>query len=388
MEDIVQYIISFLLYGDNEHTSLIGYTNDPAEWDKYELVILPNGHLGKDWVMPYLSTPTRERKFITPDLVYNTAFFISRAEELINTKRDEHGRFAAKDSILGEQNRLMIPVIDEYARFTIKALERVLGEKEQPCPVTLPKNGFSDIYLTHDIDTIEHYRHLRGFVGGLFRGQWAQACNALKELKRDPAYTFPWIVEQDKKAAQATPVYFVKDTPGYGYDYPQYNLHGKDYQRLQQLLKQNNALIGWHSSYYGEFPTNIAVPHNLHRSHYLNGDIDTMQRLIDCGVTDDFTMGFADQAGFRLQTTRPVKWLNPKTMQLTSLTLHPLTVMDVTLSEEKYMHLNEDEAYFYCQRLFEKVWQNSGELTLLWHNTSINPNTYHKNLYPKLLQLI
>jgi hypothetical protein len=113
-----------------------------------------------------------------------------------------------------------------------------------------------------------------------------------------------------------------------------------------------------------------------------------MQQLVEMGVKDDFTMMFADQAGFRLQTTRAVRWINPMTWQLTELTLHPLTVMDCTLSHTHYMGLSEDEAYFECQRLFEKIHQNAGEVVLLWHNTIINNETYHKSLYPKVLELL
>ena len=113
-----------------------------------------------------------------------------------------------------------------------------------------------------------------------------------------------------------------------------------------------------------------------------------MQELVDMGVTDDFTMMFPDQVGFRLQTTRAVRWINPKTMTLTNLVLHPLTVMDCTLSNAHYMNLNEDEAYFECQRLFEKVHQNAGELVLLWHNTIVNHEGFHRSLYPKLLNLL
>jgi hypothetical protein len=113
-----------------------------------------------------------------------------------------------------------------------------------------------------------------------------------------------------------------------------------------------------------------------------------MQQLVEMGVKDDFTMMFADQAGFRLQTTRAVRWINPMTWQLTELTLHPMTVMDCTLSHEHYMGLSEDEAYFECQRLFEKVHQNAGEVVLLWHNTIINNESYHKTLYPKVLELL
>ena len=110
-----------------------------------------------------------------------------------------------------------------------------------------------------------------------------------------------------------------------------------------------------------------------------------MQALADAEFTDDFTMCFADQAGFRLQTSRAVRWINPKTMKLTSLTLHPLTVMDCTLSNDNYMNLTEDEAYYFCQRLFDKVKQNNGDLCLLWHNSIFAQVGYHKSLYQLIL---
>jgi hypothetical protein len=75
-------------------------------------------------------------------------------------------------------------------------------------------------------------------------------------------------------------------------------------------------------------------------------------------------------------------------MQLTHLVLHPMAVMDCTLSNVNYMNLSEDEAYFECQRLFEKIYQNAGEVVLLWHNTSVTQEGYHRSLYPKLLNIL
>ena len=72
-----------------------------------------------------------------------------------------------------------------------------------------------------------------------------------------------------------------------------------------------------------------------------------MQALVAAGITDDYTMGFADKAGFRLQTTRPVRWLDPVTFELTDLVLHPLTVMDTTLASEQYMHLDEEQDFYH-----------------------------------------
>ena len=389
MKEIVDYIIQFLLYGNVEAAKQVGYTANEAEWQNYRVVIVPNGQLGKEIVMPEFSEAKGERLeakgteqptwIIRTDIVYNTFFFISRAEEVINTQRDEHGRFLAKYSILGQNNRLMIPTVDEYARMLMKLLD-----------LPLPTPSFSQIYLTHDVDTIAHYRHLRGAIGGIVRGEWRKVMASLRDIHNDPAFTFSWLIAQDKKVEGAERIYFVKDTMGKGYDYPQYKLDGKDFETAEQLIENSGAKIGWHGSYYGGDKTNrlLGDKAGLHRSHYLRCSIDQMQRLAEVGVTDDFTMMFPDQVGFRLQTTRPVRWINPKTMQLTDLVLHPLTVMDCTLSNSNYMNLNEDEAYFECQRLFEKIHQNAGEVVLLWHNTTPAGNMYHRSLYPKLLEII
>jgi hypothetical protein len=316
-------------------------------------------------------------------VIYNTFFYISRAEELLVNDRDEHGRFLAKHSMLGKKNRLMIPLIDEYSRAMIKLLD-----------LPLPEPGFSHIYLTHDVDSIAYYRHLRGAIGGILRGRAKQVLAARRDIHNDPAYTFSWLVSQDKKVESAQSIYFIKDTPGKGKDYPQYPLHSADFAELKRLLEGSGAQLGWHSSCYSitssphRLITSSPDSLTLHRSHYLCCSIDKMQQLVDMGVKHDFTMMFADQVGFRLQTTRAVRWINPKTMTLTDLVLHPLTIMDCTLISNNYMHLSEDEAYFECQRLLDKIYQNSGEVVLLWHNTNTTENSYHHSLYPKLLKLI
>ena len=127
------------------------------------------------------------------------------------------------------------------------------------------------------------------------------------------------------------------------------------------------------------------------RNHYLNSrEPEDMQALIDVGITDDFTMGYADISGFRLGTCRSVKWINPRTQKLTSLTLHPLTIMDGSLSDKRYMYLNAHEAYEYCIRLINMVESWNGELVLLWHNTSVenNAHSYHRKLYQDIIKYL
>ena len=166
-----------------------------------------------------------------------------------------------------------------------------------------------------------------------------------------------------------------------------------------------NAQIGLHTSYAAGVDGNIIKQEfytlqksisttgrelsTINRYHWLRAStIDNMQLLASAGITDDYSIGFADRAGFRLCTTRPVRWINPKTLQVTSLTLHPLTIMDCTLSNSNYMNLAEEEAWYLCQQLIDKVRQCNGELTLLWHNHVLTPMSYHRNLYSSILSYL
>ena len=384
LNEIVDYIITWLCYGDNEAAKRVAYTADEKELETHDVIIVPNRKLGRTIVLPdmgkvVVEQPAKGKTIIRTDIVYNTFFFISRAEETFNTERDEQNRFTAKFSILGQNNRLQIPLLDEHARLLMKQLN-----------LPLPTPGFGHIYLTHDVDAITQYRSLRGAIGGLRRGEKKQVWEAIRDIHKDPLYTFPWLMEQEKKVEsgerKVESIYFVKQTHGRGYDYPQYSLNGRDYKYLKKYLLDNGAKLGVHSSYYGDMPSKPISP--LHRSHYLTGSIRSLQQWVKAGITDDFTMGFADAAGFRLQTTRAVRWINPYTYKLTSLMLHPLIIMDTTLSQENYMNLSEDEAYFLCERLIDKVRMHHGDLCLLWHNSNINDTTYHRSLYPKILQMI
>ncbi len=380
LDEVIEYIITWLCYGDSEAAARVAYTEDEKALEDHDVIIVPNGRLGHFIGLPDMGKvkveqPAKGKAIIRTDIVYNTFFFISRAEEGFNTERDEHSRFAAKYSLLGQNNRLQVPLLDEYARQLLKLLN---------CP--LPSPGFGHIYLTHDIDAISKYRSLRGFFGGLKRGEKKQVWAALRDIHNDPYYTFPWLLQQDKKVPQAESIYFVKRTQGRGYDYPQYPLYGHDYKQLKHMLRHNDVYLGVHGSYYGDIPQ--IEYSRMFRTHYLRTSLRQLQQLVKAGYTDDFTTGFADEAGFRLQTTRAVRWINPSSYKLTNLTLHPLMIMDVTLSNEDYMNLSEDEAYFLCTNIIDKVRMHHGDLCILWHNTSINDGSYHASLYEKIINYI
>jgi len=434
MNDTIQYILRFLL-GENVSTDLlsqVGYTGDPDLFHLYKLVIVPSGFFsdeiyGTAGSLPQLplqiweespilfGDPVVEQvdgtRILKADLIAGTYFLISRYEEMVRPEtRDVHGRFPGTESLPYKAGFIDSPLVDEYSKLLRHQL------REAGCAIEEPPARIRKIYLTHDVDQLSHYRNLRGFMGGILRGlRWPNEGNkAIKSyfggLRNDPWYTMPWLFKLDNTVRQALgeercePIVFIKVGGGSRReDKPFVTHHIQDFQSLLKLCRLKNIIIGLHASYEaGIHPARITDEKKhlervskreitYSRHHYLDTrEPKDMQELIDVGITDDFTLGYADVAGFRLGTCRPVKWINPHTRMVTGLTLHPLTIMDSTLSDKRYMYMNAHEAYEYCIRLINMVESWNGELVLLWHNTSVedNPQSYHRKLYLDIIKYL
>ncbi len=421
MQKIIDYIIQFLIR-DEHNAHHVGYCSDKTQWSKYKVVIIPSNFFdeniyGTPQSMPSLplqeiegipflyGTPKIEKLENTiichADLIASTYFLISRYEEYINpnSNRDSHGRYIGKLSIPTKANFIHRPIIEEYSQLLRQLLQQI-NISLTPIPQQI-----NHIYLTHDVDSITNYRRLRGLIGGLFRREnITTILKSLININNDPAYTFPWILKQDNQLPQATQIYFIKATrqPS-GFDRPSYNLTGKNFTHLKKeiLTASPNAIFGLHASYKSGTTPDI-IPdeqrllqyaiENQHittsRHHYLRSlQPQDMESLIDAHITDDYTMGYADIAGFRLGTCRAVHFINPATRQLRPLTLHPLTIMDCTLSNYNYMNLSFEQALTYSQSLINTIEKHNGDLCILWHNTIFTEKD-HKNLYSQLINLL
>ena len=420
MQKVIDYIIQFLIR-DEHKAHHVGYCSDKTQWSKYKVVIVPSNFFndniyGTQQSMPSLplqeiegipflyGTPLIEKIDNTiichADIIASTYFLISRYEEYINpnSNRDPHGRYIGKHSVPAQARFIHRPIVEEYGELLRNLLQQA-GVPLLPIPQQI-----NHIYLTHDIDSITNYRRIRGLIGGILRREnITTILKSLININNDPAYTFPWILNQDNQLPQATQIYFVKAArQASGLDRPAYNLVGKNFTHLKKeiLTSSPKAIFGLHASYKsGNIPDIISDERKLlqyaienqqittSRHHYLRSlQPNDMEALIDARITDDYTMGYADIAGFRLGTCRAVRFINPATRKLTSLTLHPLTIMDCTLSEPHYMNLTYKEALSYSQTLINETKQHNGDLCLLWHNTRFTNNDYHSQLYSQIIK--
>lgn len=425
---MIDYIIRFLL-GDSPAcrvaVPLIGYTADEAEWANYKVVILPSGlfdegRYGLPGSLPGLplqqvegvplpyGTPEivrqGDRLLIKADLVASAFFLLSRYEEYVRRDvRDVHGRFPGKESLPAGGGFMDRPVVDEYGRLLRKWLREVAVDVPEPEPV------IRKVYLTMDLDVPFLYRHLKGLIRGMLSpGNRLRALKTfLTDRTLDPAFTFPWITEQNRRLEQGAhsfgteSVYFFKSLGGAPQDKPVSNLFSKDMQALLAFCREQDITVGLHAGYYAGLHPEIireekqrleeaAGPGIRYSRHHFLAcrEPEDYAHVLACGITDDFTMGYADVAGFRLGTCRPVRWINPADRKVYPLTLHPLTVMECTLIRENYMNLSFDAATDYCLKLIEQTERYHGDLTLLWHNHSLipAPGKWEKDLYQLLIE--
>jgi hypothetical protein len=428
MGEIIDYIIGFML-GDvgKNITRPVGYTFDKSKFDDYRIVIIPSGFFDDDIYgteksvpefplseiegVPFLfGTPEIEKinetVVIRADLVASAYFLLTRYEEFVKRNvRDEHGRFPGKKSLPYLAGFMDRPVVEEYGVLLCKLLVN------SKIKLSKPDHSISRVYLTHDVDSPFYCRSWRNVfrVTRETKNPFYAIYQKFKPLIFDNYYKFPFLLQQEERIANAYGeekckiLLFLKAGGRAKQDRPVYDLQGKDMRKLIQTGEEHKVIFGLHSSYHAgnslemlkneksrlEKSLGISIVDN--RNHFLaSREPEDMELLEKSGITDDFTMGYADIAGFRLGTSKPVRFINPATRRLTSLILHPLIIMDSTLSEKKYMDLTCEEAQEYCKKLINNIKQVNGELTLLWHNTSffIRNDSYLHKLYFNMIEHI
>ena len=356
-----------------------------------------------------LITKENGQIIIHADLIASTFFLISRYEECVRRDvRDEHGRFIGKESLPYKAGFLNRPIVEEYGALLRQCLRDAGLDAKEPQP------GFSHIYLTHDVDQIwtwdNYYRALRTVIRRCLKNEEDKLLpvkSVYNYKKYDPVYTFPELLKWDgelkkKYAEKCQDIYFMmgcekKTTHDAGYF-----SNKKRTKDLTDYLIDSGAEIGIHTSYTAAsnmdlFKSEVKNIEDLGsekitkvRNHYLaSKEPEDFRYYIDAGMTDDFTMGYADVAGFRLGTCRPVRWIDPVKLELTSLVMHPMTVMECTLDGKNYMNItDEEEAFITVRSLLSQIKKYNGEVVLLWHSPSVydNKGSYQRSLYLRVLE--
>ena len=351
------------------------------------------------------ATATGIKRMVTSaDIVASTFFLLTRYEELARPDvRDEHGRFPGGESLPYKAGFLLRPVVDEYAALLRSWLEDVGVE-------TAESNAPMTVALTHDVD----YPYLYDNTEKALRATWGYLLNDPQKilkpmatrlgLLKDPYDTFDWLMTTDGSLRRALgrdrvkSIYFMMACK-FGPHDPHYNTAGKRLKHLMCRLRRSGATLGIHPSYAagGDPARNLreekksleraaGVAISASRNHFLRWREPKDVKWIEkAGLTHDYTMGYADQTGFRLGICRPVRFYDATEMRLTRVFVHPLSIMDVSLCRGRNMGLNFAEALEVCINVVNQIAKHRGELVLLWHNTGLTASVSEEEGYLRAL---
>jgi hypothetical protein len=315
--------------------------------------------------------------------VFSAAFFLaSRFEEYWKFKPDEHGRYTSVNSVLHKLGVLHLPLINIWAKVLLKKLSIFFKEEH------LLKSQFK-IINTIDVDNAWAYKNkgvYRSFGGisrAILKGNFAEVMERVKTLafgKSDPYDTYNYINKVTKEK-QVESIYFFLLGNRAEYDKNVSHQQPKLIALIKNLSKQYK--IGLHPSYQSYLNLGIQKQEKerlekitgsevtLARKHFLKLSIPETYRIFEkVGIKEDYTMGYADNVGFRAGICTPFSFFDVLEDKETSLVVHPFAYMDGTLNQ--YLKLNREESIQKIKQLKTEVEAVQGEFIGVWHNETLN----------------
>jgi hypothetical protein len=325
---------------------------------------------------------TGEHAALPFDPFASAFYLVSRYEEYLPFHADVHGRFPAGHSTAFCQGFLQKPLVNIWSQMIGKILQ------ERYPALKLPPKHFQ-FQPTIDVDSAYAYRQ-KGWLrtaGACMRdllhrdfAEISARTRVLTGLQKDPFDTFDDI-RNIHLQYNLTPVFFMLmgDHGKYDKNIPVSNA---EFRSLTQSLAAG-AEMGIHPSYksYGSpailrkeiarLSAVIGQPVTKSRQHFLRMTLPgTYRNLISQGITDDYSMGYASETGFRASICDTFRFYDLENETTTKLNIHPFAVMDGTLKD--YKNLSPDEALVSIKQLMDEVRQVNGTFISLWHNESLS----------------
>ena len=338
-------------------------------------------------------------KYALPFDPFAASFYlVSRYEEYLPHLRDAHDRYQTTESLAYQKNFLSKPLVNIYANLIRDILKMQFPSME------FPQRKYRFI-STIDIDNAWAYLQ-KGFMRTA--GAYARSLimfdfedvilrtKTLLGLEKDPYDTYELQFDLQHKYKFKSIYFFLLG---------EYGVNDKnvpaDSRKFRSLIKSiaDYSEVGIHPS-YGSNRTPGRLKRELSelnkilkrevtksRQHFLVLKLpETYRKLIELDITDDYTMGYALQPGFRASICTPFLFYDLDNEQITSLKVHPFAVMDATL--KYYMKINPADAMQHILPLIEEVRKVNGDFVSLWHNESLSENrTWHgwKQVYEKMV---
>ena len=344
----------------------------------------------------FLSEPDSDLPF---DIFAASFFLVSRYEEYLEHEPDEHGRFKASSSLAYKYGFLGIPVIDLWVKEFSKSLL-----KKYPT-LAFRRNDFKSL-LTIDSDQPFAYlgKSMLISFGGLIRdltkksGHAGDRYKVVTHEKKDPFEVFDYITGNIEKYSSDVKFFFPTGEHSKYDKNPSWK--NEEYRELINRIAGKFA-IGIHPSYYSSKDHSF-IKNEIARLKDITGKEITSGRfhfiriftpksyesLSEAGITEDYSMGYPDEPGFRAGIARPYFFYDVSQELQTNLRILPFQVMDVTLYQ--YKKLDPAASKEIIVKLINETRKVGGLFVSLWHNTSLLETPEWKGwreLFESMLQI-
>ncbi len=332
--------------------------------------------------------------YLYADIISDIFFMVTRYEEVISEDKDNHERFLLEKSLAYKYKFLDRPIVNEQIELILSLLKSIDEKIEK-------KKRFGNkefiFFLSHDIDSIFKYKDkfIRTIGVKILRekniGSSIEAIKnyfkVIKNKDNDPFWKFNYLLNIEEQNNISASYYFMSGGETGKDNY--YNINNKVLKDIFKRIKSNSSEIGIHGSYNSynnseilnnekskidKFSTVVGI-----RQHYLRFIVPNTWNIQEkCNLKYDTTLGYAKYAGFRAGICTPYKPFDVLNKRVINILEIPLIVMDGTISEEQYMGLKPQEAKEYVKELINKIIDVNGIFSLLWHNSSLDENSFWK----------
>lgn len=317
-----------------------------------------------------------ERSSIPYDIFSASFFLLSRYEEYLPHVKDSVGRFPAKESLAYQHKFLELPVVDLWSSKLLTVLKERFPNLES-------KKRTYDFTPIINVTT-SHCYALRGLTRGLggflldlgrFRfGSMAKRISVLLGFKQDPYDNFYELIDIHKKFPIKTMFFF---------QFAKYSAHDKNISpnnnKFRYLIKAvaDYSDVSLSTSFISttdkktlkeekqQLSSLINRPINYSRLRYNKVNVPaTYRNLIDAEFTDDFSMGYTHEIGFRAGTCTPFYFYDINMEVRQPLKVHPFALHDYALVNYK----KKDEIFELVDKIYRVVKEVNGDFTLIFSN--------------------
>ncbi|MEM7486518.1 MAG: polysaccharide deacetylase family protein [Bacteroidota bacterium] len=335
---------------------------------------------------------TGEKSSIPYDIFSASFFLLSRYEEYLPHVKDSVGRFPAKESLAYQHKFLELPVVDLWAYKLMEALKQRFPDIGRS-PRAYRFTSIINVTTSHSFAHRGWTRSLGGFfldLGSLKLKSLVYRLSVLLGLKKDPYDNFDELIKIHKKFPIKTMFFF---------QFAKYSAHDKNISpnnnKFGYLIKSvaDYSVVSLSTSFLSstdkavlkeekrQLSNLINRPINYSRLRYNKVNVPTTYRnLIETEFTEDFSMGYTHEIGFRAGTCTPFGFYDINMEVKQPLKVHPFAIHDYALVN----YGKDSEVFEKMDRIYRQVKQVNGDFVTVFSNELLGGD--HKLNWLKLYQ--